>query len=277
MPKLRYRGIIARPGTYKRKDGSTVTKTWEELRRAFQRTRELILTLGHPTTTDGKFRLPTTQEYLGRVLPIINEDKKVIEGDFLPHEEEWEKIPPDIRQALEEDLPLDTSTGQMSRIIDGIERDALYNHVALLVNGESPICPLGECGINVRVESDEGDITMTIEQATSTKDEEQPEEEVPQAPPATQQNITFTPEQFSKLLETLKPQPAESGEEPAKSQPDEETEPAPEPPPKQPELEPQRAFPAGDVPGEKRPDLLKDDGSVVVPIDVYLGGLEREE
>ena len=280
MPKLSYRGIIARPGTYKRKDGSSVTKTWEELKKAFQKTRELILTLGHPITPDGKPRLANIRDYIGRVLPIINEEKQVIEGDFLPHEEEWDKIPSNIQHMLESDLPLDISTGQTSRNYEGIEQDALYNHIALLVDGENPICPLGECGINVRVESDDGDeITMTYEQATSTKDEEKDEpvqEEKVTKPEAPPQPISFTPEQFETLMSTLKPkepQPTEdAGAEPAeeeKSPPDKVEEPV-EAPTRQPSLVPEKAFPAGSPTPTKSPHL-KDDGSVEIPSDTMLG------
>jgi len=275
MPRLKYRAIIARPGIYKRKDGSTITKTWEELKKAFQRTPELPLTLGHPK---GPSRIPTVREYIGRVRTEINELKQVIEGDILPYDEDWDKIPQHIQERLDQDLPTELSTGQMSRIIDGIERDALYNHVALLVDGEDPICPLGQCGVNIRLESDEGDIDiMTYEQATSTKEtEEQPPKEEPQQAPV-ERVYTFTEAQFQELMAAIKPPAPEAG---AKEQehadieeaaPEEETAPPPEP-----TLEPERAFAAGG-PEAKKSKYLKEDGSIEIPHDIYLGGTRRND
>lgn len=38
----------------------------------------------------------------------------------------------------------------MVEVADGVQKGILYDHVALLRDGENPACPLGECGINVR-------------------------------------------------------------------------------------------------------------------------------
>ena len=92
MPKLEYRGIIARPGTYQRKQG-IVRKTWEELKKAFQKTLELKLTLGHPMTPSKKPRPVESRDYLGRVIPIVNEEKQGIEGLFKIYDEDWDKLP----------------------------------------------------------------------------------------------------------------------------------------------------------------------------------------
>ena len=161
----------------------------------------------------------------------------------------------------------------------GEQRDILYNHFAVLTQGENPTCPLGTCGINVRLESDNGDTRMTYEQATSTRDEPEEQEEATDEQ-VTEPLVTFTKEQFDKLISTLSPQeqPTEEAEaeplEEEKSEPEEVEEPVPEPP-QEPSLEPERAFPAG-KPGKAKSPYLKEDGSVEIPSEIYLGGTKRK-
>lgn len=289
MPKLEYNGIIARPGTYRRKNGTTIIKTWEELKKAFSRTHELKLTLGHPITPDKQPRPANVRDFLGRVLPIINEKKQVIEGLFQFYTEPWESIPEHIRNMIVNDQPIEISVGYTSETdTQGVQTGMLHDHVALLTDGENPICPLDQCGINVRLESDDGGHNMTYEEATSTKDE--PEEPAKEKEPVTDEQVTglvsFTQEQFDRLISTIKPQeqPAveaeakplegESDDLQEKSEPQVE-EPVPEPPP-EPSLEPERAFPAG-KPSKGKSPYLKEDGSVEVPSDIYLGGTKRKQ
>ena len=285
MPRLEYRGILARPGPYKYKWGTEV-KTWEELKKAFQRTQELKLTLGHPLTPDGRPRLATVEDYLGRVIPVINEEKQVIEGLFRFHDEEWDKIPEHLREKIVNDLPIEISAGfNPGKVINGSMTGMLYDHVALLADGENPICPLGECGINVRLESDSGDSIMTYEQATSTRDEpEEPAQEEKKEEESVVREgtglITFTQEQFDKLISTLKPPEQPEEEAGAESLEEEKSEPEIEEPvtakAPEPSLEPERAFPAG-KPGKAKSPYLKEDGSVEVPSDIYLGATKRKK
>lgn len=281
MPRLEYQAILARPGPYKYKWGTEV-KTWEELKKAFQRTPELMLTLGHPLTPDGRPRIATMEDYLGRIVAIINEEKQVIEGIVKPHEEEWHKIPKHIQDRLVNDLPTEISAGfHPGRVAGGVMTGMLYNHIALLVDGENPICPLGECGINVRLESDDGEILMRYEQATSTKDEpeEQEKKETATDEQVTGPLVTFTQEQFDKLISTLKPPEQPEEEAGAESLEEEKSEPEIEEPvtakAPEPSLEPERAFPAG-KPGKAKSPYLKEDGSVEVPSDIYLGATKRK-
>ena len=275
MPKINYHGIVARPGTYKRKDGSTVTKTWAELKASFTLTPELNLSLGHPMTYDKKFSPMAYKDYIGRVHCVINEDKQVIEGIYKIYDEGWDKLPEHIKEKLENDEPLEISAGFMGKTgSSGKLSQTLHDHIALLVEGEAPVCPLGECGINVHLETDDGD-EYTMEQSTSTKDKE-PEKERPTEEPTAQEPrmVTFTEEQFEKFMSRFEPkvqetQPVdEAGADPTPEEekpPEEVTEKIPEEPAKVPE----GAFPAGS-PDQERPNpAIQPGGSVVVPVDVY--------
>lgn len=284
MPKLEYRGILARPGPYKYKWGTEV-KTWEELKKAFQRTPEIMLTLGHPLNSDGTPRFPNKEDFLGRVIPVVNEERQLFEGIFKFHEEEWDKIPDDIRKKIVNDEAIAISAGfPPPRMEDGVQRDILYNHFAVLTKGENPTCPLGECGINVRLESDSGESIMTYEQSTSTRDEpeeQEKKEETTDGQATGSSVISFTEEQFDKLISTLKPQEqpiADAGAEPLeeeKSEPEETEEPE-KATPQEPSLEPERAFPAG-KPGKAKSPYLKEDGSVEIPSEIYLGGTKKQK
>ena len=273
MPKLEYYGIIARPGTFKRKDGSSVTKTWEELKKSFQLTQELKLTLGHPLTPDKRSRPTRAADFLGRIIPVINEEKQVIEGRFKFYDEPWGGIPEHIRGKIVNDEAVSISAGYTSRKQNGVETDMLHDHIALLVEGESPVCPLDECGINVESESGDDEI-MTFEQAESTKEapEEQPTEQPTEEKP---QLITFTKDQFDQLLERIKPkepEPVDAGAAPEEQNPppeEDETKEEPTPTTEPSSGVPEGAFAAGS-PEQKRPNpAIQADGSVVIPVDVY--------
>lgn len=289
MPRLEYRGILARPRAYTYKNGTEI-KSWEELRRAFQRTQELKLTLGHPMTPDHRFRPVNADDYLGRVIPVINEEHQVIEGIFKFHDEEWERVPPHIRNKIVNDEAIEISAGFVAETNEqGVQTGMVYDHIAILADGENPVCPLGECGINVRLESDNGeDITiMRYEQATSTKDEPEGEANAPEKtekadePAAAREpaTVTFTKEQFKELLEAIRPpEPSGDVKEDTEEEPDQteevETE---EAPPREPSLEPERAFPAGSPASKQKSPYLNDDGSVAIPSDIYLGGTSKKK
>ena len=276
MPKINYHGIVARPGTYKRKDGSTVTKTWKELKASFTLTPELNLSLGHPMTTDKKYRPMSVKDYIGRVQCVINEEKQVIEGIYKIYDEGWDKLPDHIKEKLVNDQPLEISAGFMGKTgRSGKLSQTLHDHIALLAEGENAVCPLGECGINVHMETDDGEeYIMQFEQSTSTKDGEPEKEQQTEEPKAQEPRmVTFTDEQFEQLMSRFEPKVQEKqpvGEAGADPTPEEE-----KPPeevteiPEEPSTVPEGAFPAGS-PDQERPDpAIQPDGSVVVPVDVY--------
>lgn len=279
MPRLEYHGVLARPGTYRRKNGKTITKTWEELKRSFNLTPELNLSLGHPMTPDGKYRSMSVKDYIGRVSKVINEEKQVIEGIFKIYDEGWDKIPSHIQDKLVNDEAIEISAGYMgSPGALGKQSLMLHDHIAILAGGESPVCPLDQCGINITLEGEDGDVIMTYEESTSTKDEE-PKEEVKEQPPVTAQEpklVTFTPEQFQELISTLKPPVQETTEDAgAEPEPIEEITPEEVTAPPEPSLEPERAFPAGKPTKGKSP-YLKDSGVIEIPSDIFLGGTKRK-
>lgn len=288
MPRLEYEGILARPGPYKYKWGTEI-KTFEELKKAFQRKQELTLTLGHPMNPDGTPRIPNKEDYLGRIIPVINEEKQRIDGIFKFHDEEWDKIPPKFQDMLVNDESVAISAGfPPPTMVNGEQQDILYDHYALLVNSENPICPLGECGINVRLESDKGEIEiMRYEQASETKD---PEPEDKDEASETPKYVTAEDlDRFKDaLLDELRPK-AEAGAEPVeedigksddlpeKSEPEPVPEPVKEKPP-EPSLEPERAFPAGKVTGRDiKSEYMDDDGTLKIPSEIYLGGTKKKQ
>ena len=253
MPKLEYPGIFARPGWYTYKSGKKY-KSYEELKKAAQRQPELMVTLGHPRNHDGSPRFPVVNDYLGRIIQIANDVKQRIDMVFKPHEEDWDKIPPELQVNLEADLPVAISAAFTCKDMDAEEQDGiLYNHVGLLKDTEDPTCPLGTCGINVRMESDNGEISeMRYEQATSTKDEKEEPEAVESPEFITKKDF----EEFStKVFEMLAPKKTEeTGVEPVKEETEEEQVPIveePTPPQPKPTIEPAQTIPKDTSPVEK--------------------------
>ena len=255
MPKLEYRGIFARPGWYNYKSGKK-HKSYKELKKAAQRQPEIMVTLGHPKNHDGSPRWAVVNDYLGRMIQIANDAKQVIEMVFKPHEEDWDKIPLELQEKLENDMPVAISAAFTCKDMDAEEQeDILYGHAGLLKDTDDPTCPLGTCGINVRMESDNGEISeMRYEQATSTKDteEEKTEEEAVEKPEfVTKKDF----DEFSqKVLEMLATKTEETGVEPVNEETEEEQVPIveePTPPQPKPTIEPAQTIPKDTSPVEK--------------------------
>ncbi len=286
MPRLEYRGIFARPGWYNYPTGKEY-KSFEELKRAAQRQPELMVTLGHPRKPDGTPRLPTVSDYVGRMVQVVNDDRELIEMVFKPHEEHWDKIPEELRERLEADLAVAISGGfTVDKVVNDIQEGLLYNHVGLVRDSEDPLCPLGECGINVRVETSEGEyVLMRYEQTSETKD---PEPEDKDEASETPKYVTAEDlDRFKDaLLDELRPK-AEAGAEPVeevvaensdeKSEPEPVPEPVKESPP-EPSLEPERAFPAGKVAGRDiKSEYVDEDGTLKIPSEIYLGATKKKQ
>lgn len=200
---LKRRGIIAKPGEYKYGDTIEV-KTAEELKAAAERQPIIMLTKGHPV--DG---VPSAKDVIGTVSQKWSEDKQRVIGEFWFHEE---KVPDSIRNKIVNLEPIPISPGFM---IDGIgengeQEGIVYTHLAVLED-EDPRCPLGTCGVNVRLDSKEGPKMVRFDQRTALEPpeeaatekeasieveqpaiEEQPKKE--EAPPVVEEPVADTAE-----------------------------------------------------------------------------------
>ena len=174
---LKRKGVIAVPGEYKYGD-MTEIKDPEELRLAVERQPIIMITHGHPV--DG---MPSAKDVIGTVSQKWNEKAQRVEGEFWFHEE---KIPESVRDRIVNLEPVSISPGFM---IDGIEENVqkgiVYTHVAVL-DDEDPRCPLGECGVNIRMDSKEPARLLRYDQKTelaAPEPDPEPEPEAAEAEP----------------------------------------------------------------------------------------------
>ena len=144
---IKMKGVVAVPGQYKYGDVIEV-KTAEELKDAAQRNPIIPLTFGH--TVDGL--PPTASMQIGTLSQKWSEEQQKVLGDFWFYEE---KIPASLRKKIDNGERLPISAGLLLDSVDedGTQRGISYTHMAIL-EGEDPKCPLGTCGVNVRVESE---------------------------------------------------------------------------------------------------------------------------
>lgn len=176
MPKIVRKGVLIRPGKYKYGDVVEV-KTAAELKAAAERQPQIMLTLGHPIGE------PNVSDFIGRVDQTWNEEKDMVEAEFSFYHEHWESIPEELQNKIVNYDPLSISAGfSMKEVVNDEQVGILYSHVALLQSEENPICPLGECGINVRRESNEMS-NKRLEQSTELEgtNTTAPAEPVPEA------------------------------------------------------------------------------------------------
>ena len=169
MERHKRRGIVAVPGEYKYGDLVEV-KTAEELREAAFRQPIIMLTTGHPV--DG---MPSAKDVIGTVRQNWNEDKQRVDGEFWFNDD---RLPDHIREKVVNLQPLSISPGFM---IDGIgengeQEGMVYTHLAVL-DDEDPRCPLGECGVNIRMDSKEGHILVRFDQKSDLEPPEEPAKE----------------------------------------------------------------------------------------------------
>jgi len=155
---IKRRGIVAVPGEYKYGDVVEI-KTAEELRAAAERQPIIMLTKGHPL--DG---VPSAKDVIGTVSQKWNEELGKVTGEFWFHDE---KVPESIRVKIVNNEPVAISPGFM---VDGIENNVqtgiVYTHMAVLEE-EDPRCPLGACGVNVRLDSKDGTVrSLRLDQKT---------------------------------------------------------------------------------------------------------------
>lgn len=144
MPKAVRKGVLARPGEYKYEGQPAEFQTVEELKASVDRQPSIMLTLGHPGDN------PKVSDYIGRVDQTWNEEEQVVNAIFSFYDDHWLSIPESIRGKITGGGKLPISAGiSVVEVVDGVQKGILYDHVALLRDGENPVCPLGECGVNV--------------------------------------------------------------------------------------------------------------------------------
>ncbi len=253
---IKRKGVLARPGEYRYGD-KTEIKVPEELRAAAERQPIVVLTRGHP-----KNGIPTASQYLGTVTQKWNEKKQLVEGEFWFYEE---YVPQHIRDKIVNGEPVPISAGFTLESVDenGIQRGILYSHIAVL-DGENPVCPLGECGVNVRAES-EG-IIMRYEQESELAP--------PEEPKAQEDPIAVLKAEIAELKEMLKSLATQepAGKEPVEKEEKQEQQAEPEPEPEEtpepekaeepspPKVEPEKVVPKSPPPKAER--TVWDDGEV---------------
>lgn len=226
MPKAVRRGILARPGDYKYKDTVEV-QTAEELKASVDRQPSIMLTLGHPGDS------PNISDYIGRVDQTWNEDRQHVDAVFSFYDDHWLEIPENLRSKIVGGGKIPISAGiSVVEVADGVQKGILYDHVALLRDGESPVCPLGECGINL----ERGFNTMErrYQQETTIggeSTESSPESAQPEASSEVdglKAEIAALTAKFAELTAAREPVVEQTPEEPAQVETAEEPAPVPE-------------------------------------------------
>jgi hypothetical protein len=160
---LKRRGILARPGTYRYGD-KTEVKTAEELKKAAERQPIIALTLGHPSGG-----IPKASDFIGTVNQKWNEQRQRVDAEFWFYDE----VPEEVRSRIVNQWPTPISAGfTVESVENGTQKGIFYTHIAVLKDSEDPKCPLGQCGINVRMESNLTEDNYRYEQATEPIDPE---------------------------------------------------------------------------------------------------------
>lgn len=165
---IKRKGIFAVPGEYKYGDNITI-KTADELKLAAELQPIISLVYRHPA--DG---IPSQKDVIGTVSQEWDETTQKVFGDFWFYDD---KIPDSIKELLEQNKPIPISAGfTVDDLEDNVMKGIYYTHMAVL-DGEDPVCPLGQCGINIRMEA-KPNRTVYFEQETNLEAQEE------KAPPA---------------------------------------------------------------------------------------------
>jgi hypothetical protein len=164
---IKRKGVVAVPGEYKYGDLVEI-KTAEELKDAAERHPIIPLVMGHPI--DG---FPTAKGTIGTLSQRWDEKTNKVLGEFWFHDE---KISDKLKMKLEANDPVPISAGYLLDSVDadGTQHGMVYTHMAIL-DGEDPKCPLGICGINVRMESNPTKIVRFEQSSELTVQKEEPE------------------------------------------------------------------------------------------------------
>ena len=262
---IKMSGTIAVPGEFTYGDVTEI-KTAEELKDAAFRHPIVTVSYGH--TMDGL--MPPANMQIGTISQKWSEEEQKVLGEMWLHEE---KIPEKLRQKIDDGKNIPISAGIMLESVDeeGTQRGITYTHIAV-VDGEDPKCPLGVCGMNVRLESDR---LVRLEQSTEIDPPEPKAEKETEAPPVEADSDEY--------VEALKKQPASvigdpvepeqpKPEEPAEQKPEETDEQAPE---EEVKLEPEVLIPAEIVTVRKEFEII--DGKYVFVPQAFKQKQEKED
>ena len=192
---IKRKGVLAVPGDYPVGDITELT-TADELKAATERQPSIPLTMGHPPEClRGEPPLP--EHIIGTVHQKWFTGQNRAIADFMIFDEKTAQVPPKILEKYTHGEPISISPG-IWRDIDRnniIMRNMTYTHVALLNDGEDPRCPLGTCGVNLRLDSlntDGRQREMILWQKTELK-EEIPKEPVPEKTPVVEEKPVQEP------------------------------------------------------------------------------------
>jgi hypothetical protein len=226
MAKFKRKGIVAVPGEYKYGEVTEI-KTAEELKSAAERHPNIPITYKHPVEV-----YPKASEIIGTLQQKWDEKNQRINGEFWFHDE---KISEELEMKLMNNEILPVSGGILiDDIEDNIQKGIVFTHMAILGEGDDPVCPLGTCGVNMRMESNPT-LNVRFEQST---DLEPPEEEPKVAP---EPEVSEEPDVVE--TETIEEETPET-EEPAEENPEDEVE---EPVEEEVVLVPEVEIPVGEV------------------------------
>ena len=220
---IKRQGIVARPGTHKDE-----VITAKELQRAIQYQNRIPLIVGpHPV---GGYSSPS--DWIGTVSTRWNETANRVDGDFWFFDEEWNRVPEEVRRKILNKKEVNLSAGyQVGKVEDGIQIGRKWDHLAL--NVTSPM--FEDVGVNVRMESEFPENFRVEETPVIPGDE--PKEEKPAAMPTAEQIQDIVDKAVTAALEAQKPVEVESPkeEEPVEEAPQEEevVEARPDPVPKE--------------------------------------------
>lgn len=252
---------IARPGTFHYSWGDE-EKTAEDLKEAIPFSPLLKLTMGHPK--GGRTR---RRDFLGFVKPKWNEALQTVEGMAWFYEEHLDKIPENIRRKIVNFQPYKISPGftlDDESDSGGPQKGTMFDHVAILRDGENPICPLDQCGVNVRLESESmPKMILEQEQTVENKDTNTtatvaPENAAPEASSELDALKAEVAELKAQILNQKQPQP--SAPEPEVKVEDKGPEVAVGEKTEAPPPEPAMVIPAGTLPSEKKDFTVDSDG-----------------
>jgi hypothetical protein len=211
MAQILRTGVLIRPGEYTYSNGVVEVKTAAELKVAAERQPSFMITMGHPADD------LNISDYLGRVNQTWDEENQLVKGEFLFYEEHFDKIPENIRKKIVNGDPLSISSGfSVEEVVNGVQTGILYDHLALLKEGEDAICPTSKCGINIRTESN----TMSdkrYEQTSELTDgtnSTSPAEESTSEASSELENLKAEVAEMKELIEKLQTPPPPTPAEP---------------------------------------------------------------
>lgn len=222
---IKRQGVFAVPGEYTYGDNTEI-KTAEELKLAAERQPIIRLVMGHPIDNH-----PYAKDVIGTVSQKWDEENQRVNGEFWFYDD---MIPESIRKKLVNNEPIPISAGIMlDDIEDSVQKGISYTHMAVLED-EDPECPLGTCGINIRMESKPNRIVRHEQKTELVVPEEKEAEPVVE-------EVTEP-----KEVEVIEPKPEEpKTTEPAAQKPEEVVE--PEPVEEEVKLVPEVIIPIGEI------------------------------